>query len=393
MRPGRAAALLLAGLLGVVVGAAAMVVLQGSPAAQPSPEPRDAVDPVKPAPVPQAPAGVLLVWSPGGLPAGLAEAVAALPRVDAATLVHGGPLELAASRDADGRVVQTTTAGFVIPLDAIAVDPASYAPFLPKGSVGAVDLGPGQAVLGRTSAGLRGLGPGGVLELADGSELVVQAVLDDELIGAAEVVLGQVPSGFTARYLLVQASGERAAVEEAIRAAVPAGVPVRIRGPGETPYLRHGDAVLPQSLVKQQFGEFSYRPGTGRDLVLEPVWAADHLETAEVPVLGRVTCHRAMLPALRGALDELRAAGLEHLVDPAGYAGCHSARRTDAMDAVSRHAWGIALDLNAADNPYGQHGDQDPRLVRTMERWGFTWGGEWLVPDPAHFEFVGPPDR
>jgi hypothetical protein len=26
-----------------------------------------------------------------------------------------------------------------------------------------------------------------------------------------------------------------------------------------------------------------------------------------------------------------------------------------------------------------------------MERWGFTWGGRWLVPDPAHFEWVRAP--
>jgi len=26
-----------------------------------------------------------------------------------------------------------------------------------------------------------------------------------------------------------------------------------------------------------------------------------------------------------------------------------------------------------------------------MERWGFTWGGRWLVPDPAHFEYLRPP--
>jgi hypothetical protein len=25
-----------------------------------------------------------------------------------------------------------------------------------------------------------------------------------------------------------------------------------------------------------------------------------------------------------------------------------------------------------------------------MERWGFTWGGRWLVPDPAHFEYLRP---
>ena len=30
----------------------------------------------------------------------------------------------------------------------------------------------------------------------------------------------------------------------------------------------------------------------------------------------------------------------------------------------------------------------DPRVVEVMERWGFEWGGRWLVPDPMHFEFL-----
>jgi hypothetical protein len=30
----------------------------------------------------------------------------------------------------------------------------------------------------------------------------------------------------------------------------------------------------------------------------------------------------------------------------------------------------------------------DPRVVEIFERWGFEWGGRWLVPDPMHFEFV-----
>ncbi|MGH2687360.1 MAG: M15 family metallopeptidase [Actinomycetota bacterium] len=25
-----------------------------------------------------------------------------------------------------------------------------------------------------------------------------------------------------------------------------------------------------------------------------------------------------------------------------------------------------------------------------FERWGFEWGGRWLVPDPMHFELTPP---
>jgi hypothetical protein len=28
------------------------------------------------------------------------------------------------------------------------------------------------------------------------------------------------------------------------------------------------------------------------------------------------------------------------------------------------------------------------RLVSIFQRWGFAWGGAWLVPDGTHFEFL-----
>ena len=57
---------------------------------------------------------------------------------------------------------------------------------------------------------------------------------------------------------------------------------------------------------------------------------------------------------------------------------------------LSRHAWGIAVDLNVDDNPRGSFSTQDARLVEIMRRHGFGWGGTWLVPDPAHYEALPP---
>ena len=63
-----------------------------------------------------------------------------------------------------------------------------------------------------------------------------------------------------------------------------------------------------------------------------------------------------------------------------------------APDAgLSRHAWGVAVDLNADDNPHGARSRQDRRLVETFADHGFTYGGFWLVPDAMHFEYVGNP--
>ncbi|MEX1004472.1 MAG: M15 family metallopeptidase [Acidimicrobiia bacterium] len=64
---------------------------------------------------------------------------------------------------------------------------------------------------------------------------------------------------------------------------------------------------------------------------------------------------------------------------------------TGTSAGLSRHSWGAAVDINAPTNPYGSDGTQDPRLVAIMQSWGFTWGGDWLVPDPMYFEFGGEP--
>jgi hypothetical protein len=54
---------------------------------------------------------------------------------------------------------------------------------------------------------------------------------------------------------------------------------------------------------------------------------------------------------------------------------------------ISYHSWGIAFDINLTGNLRGAAPHQDPRLVRILARWGFLWGGTWLVPDGSHFEF------
>jgi hypothetical protein len=145
--------------------------------------------------------------------------------------------------------------------------------------------------------------------------------------------------------------------------------------------------------VKAEFGEFAYRAtGEGTAIDQDPAWVRDHLVDVEVPILGTVRCHRSIVAQLKGALTELADRDLGHLVDPAQYAGCHEARLIDEDAAVSRHAWGIAVDLNADDNPTGDASVQDPRLIDTFARWGFASGEFWLVPDAMHFEYVGGPE-
>jgi hypothetical protein len=348
----------------------------------------------------EAAPSVLLAWSRSGagrgLDPGLEPAAVGFPGVGATSLVRAGGLDLVGSRDMEGGQVEALAPGWAIPLDAAAVDPARHADFVPVADRAAIDgLRPGNAVLGRTSASLRRLAVGGVIELTGGRSVVVSGVVEDASIGGAELAVdistGERLGLTTPRYLLVAYRGDRPALEDHLRAALRPGTVVRFRGPGETPYLRHADAVLPQAQIKARFGEFSYRAGASGQFEQDPGWQAENIVTRRVPILGTVRCHRAIVDALVGALTDIEKAGLAGLVEQAGYDGCFNPRFVAGSDSVSRHARGAAFDMGFGSNPTGLESVQDPRLVEILRRWGFTSGDSWLVPDAGHFEFVAPP--
>ncbi len=345
----------------------------------------------------------VLMWTSGGLSAGTSTAVTALAEVESSTVVRGDQLDLVGSRAADGSIVSELTDGWRIPLDALAVDPDPYATAIASwADVSAADAaaftalaegeGSGRAVLTESSAALRGVGVGGELRLLTGTVVVV-GVVDDVIGAGAEVVVdietGRALGVETERYLLIESRASRSAIEAALSGVTDA--PLRLRAPGETPYPRHGDAVLPQLVVKDQFGEFAYRPRPGRDVEIDPSWIGENIVTVDLPLVGTTVCHRSVVPQLEAALSDLANRGLSQLIDPAGYAGCFAPRLIAPGLGMSRHAWGIAVDLNAYDNPAGSTTMKDIRLVETMAEQGFGWGGEWLNPDAMHFEMVDPP--
>ena len=134
------------------------------------------------------PATSAIVW---GLerPGRAARRLRAHPEVAAATPVGRGAILLRAGVDATGNVVQRVRAGYAIPLDTLAVDPAGYAATLPEAQREPfAKLRPGTAILSTTSAALRGLGVGGSLRLESGRARVVGVVADESLRNA-EVAL------------------------------------------------------------------------------------------------------------------------------------------------------------------------------------------------------------
>jgi hypothetical protein len=257
-----------------------------------------------------------------------------------------------------------------------------------RARVAVAQLRPGEAVLSESAALRRGVDIGDTLEFAGGT-LYVGAVIDDSMLNGAEMLIATAEAGVQLRAALVLARiGERGGDRNIARAFGRDRVEVLWRG---YPYGTRSGPIIQPGDLKARFGEVAVRLPFGRDwLRLDPDWVRQNIVRARVPILGPVKCNRLLLPRLRSALGELSRRGLARLVDRRDFAGCYAPRRIPATGALSLHALGLAVDLNAHRNPYDRPSRQDPRLVSVMERHGFTWGGAWpTVKDAMHFEWQG----
>jgi len=147
-------------------------------------------------------------------------------------------------------------------------------------------------------------------------------------------------------------------------------------------------AFLSGNEASAMFGTFRYVPNANGTVAPDPGWVARNIVTATVPILGRVTCHRLMIPQLNGALTEVVESGLAAQIHPGQYAGCYYPRYIayNSARGLSLHTWGVALDINVPGNLRGTQGEIDRRVVSIFKRWGFRWGGDWSYTDPMHFE-------
>jgi hypothetical protein len=135
---------------------------------------------------------------------------------------------------------------------------------------------------------------------------------------------------------------------------------------------------------------FSYTSRSDGRITIHGDWVERNIVRVPVPGMGTTQCHRVMVPQLYAAIEELIDRGLYDHLDPSQFAGCFVARHIDWRPdrPLSMHAWGLAIDFNARDNPLGATPTMDPRVVEVFERWGFDWGGRWSRPDGMHFELA-----
>ena len=108
-----------------------------------------------------------------------------------------------------------------------------------------------------------------------------------------------------------------------------------------------------------------------------------------------IRVHRRALPAFERVSANLAAAAASGKWYPISVVRGQSSRTVAGKYSMSYHAFGAAVDINPAGNPYRS----DNTLITNMPGWfvdawrdaGFCWGGDWLeYKDTMHFSWKGP---
>ena len=100
-----------------------------------------------------------------------------------------------------------------------------------------------------------------------------------------------------------------------------------------------------------------------------------------------VTVNKAAASAFKGFIDDLYKTGYK-----VQSIGGFSLRDKTGGGSLSEHAWGNAIDINPADNPFGSsRNNMPPNIHDLAAKYGLIWGGDWKSsPDPMHFQWGGP---
>ncbi|WP_310961669.1 M15 family metallopeptidase [Nocardioides terrisoli] len=211
------------------------------------------------------------------------------------------------------------------------------------------------------------------------NDLGVDAVVDSSWTRR----LGMVPEN--ALLVTTGTAAPTKALVKRLRAIAGDTASVQVLGFQFDPQAVH-TAILTGESVSSAVGTFNYTANANGTVNIEGPWVSANIRTVNVPILGRVTCNKVMLPQLIDALTEIQQRGLAKYINPAQYGGCFVPRFIAGTHQLSYHAFGLAIDLNVPENERGTRGHMNPQVVQVFSRWGFQWGGVWHYTDPMHFQ-------
>ena len=258
-------------------------------------------------------------------------------------------------------------------------------------------------VMGRSSAIIRGARIGDIVTLLDirnkPHEFVIGNIAEDNLVGEADLLLSPqqadvLGATMITRYTIIGFTNA-ITVENAIRnAGFKDGNTFHIRRTWDAP---NPDATRGLAATKRMVGEFAYKVSESGKVLLEGRWPQKYISPRAVfdDIGVKAACNVNVRVAIQGALSEVRRQGLSRYVDVGNtnaYGGCFYPRYNrlaGTLGYLSRHSWGMAIDMNTSVNGQGVVPRMNCRIVRIFRQWGFAWGGNFTPSDGMHFEYVG----
>lgn len=261
----------------------------------------------------------------------------------------------------------------------------------------------GQVVISAQAAELRQAQVGDVLVLRDARfrmrEFVIGAIVAEPFVNWGDLLmssdtassLGSMP---VARVSVVNFETPKSVVTALRRKKIPIGDIFRLRTTWDN---ENPDGTLGLAAAKILMGEFAFRPSRGSNIEIAPSWKDANIawKTVFNNVPLYMNCHKKVVGAIQNALTEISKAGLAQHIDVKNsnrYGGCFVSRYNRLagnFGSPSRHAFGMAFDINVTGNQQGAIPQMNCDVVRIMRKWGFAWGGNFWPLDGMHFEYVG----
>jgi hypothetical protein len=264
---------------------------------------------------------------------------------------------------------------------------------------------PGTVLMGERSASVRRARVGDVLTLRDNKfrkrEFVIAAIVPNDFVDYGDLFISAesalVLGPMSIARVTITGIPSPSAVLGALAAkgfVINDSLRLRTSWDRENP-----DGTLGTSSVKKLLGEFAFRPTGGSGIEIDSTWKVEKIvwRHSYEGVKLRNNCHKVVVDAIQGALTEIKKSGLASKIDLRNsnrYGGCYTARYNrlaGTFGAPSRHAYGMALDINTTTNAQWAVPQMDCRIVRIFRKWGFAWGGNYWPSDGMHFEYVGEP--
>ena len=119
-------------------------------------------------------------------------------------------------------------------------------------------------------------------------------------------------------------------------------------------------------------------------LKIPPIIGGSWINSISKSFVEHIYCNRDFAPLLMTALENVQAMGF--LGELITFDGCFEVRDVRGMPGcVSAHSYGLAIDINAAQNPLGQPSVMPAEFVRCFTIAGLTWGGNFKRIDGMHF--------